>query len=102
MLNQRKQEEKTMDEFGRVAAREAEARRIARRQWFWPHGAVFAAVQIYLYVIWLLGSKTHPWFLYPLFGWLILVAAHAVVAFVVRTPEEILVEREAKQAGERP
>jgi hypothetical protein len=31
----------------------------------------------------------------------IVVAAHAVYAFVVRTPEEIMIEREARQAGER-
>ena len=28
-----------MDEFGEMAAREREARRIARRQWFWLHAA---------------------------------------------------------------
>jgi hypothetical protein len=47
-------------------------------------------------VIWALSSSSYPWFIFPLFGWGILVAAHAVYAFVVRDPEEIMVERAAR------
>ena len=90
-----------MDEFGELANREREAKRIARRQWFWLHFAVFAMTQVFLVVIWALGFATYPWFIFPLFGWGIFVAAHAVYAFVVRTPEEIMIEREARRAGER-
>jgi hypothetical protein len=87
-----------MDEFGELAAREREARRIARRQWFWLHAAVFLVTQLFLVVIWALGNTDFPWFVFPLFGWGILLAAHAVYAFVVRTPEEILIEREAHRS----
>jgi uncharacterized membrane protein len=90
-----------MDEFGELSLREREARRIARRQWFWLHLAVFAIIQVFLFIIWLLGSATYPWFIFPLFGWGVVVAAHAVYAFVVRDPEEIMIERAARQAGER-
>lgn len=90
-----------MDEFGELAAREREARRIARRQWFWLDAAVFVVVQFFLFVIWLLGDEDFPWFVFPLFGWGILLAAHAVYAFVIRAPEEIMIERERK-AGEQP
>ncbi len=90
-----------MDEFGELAAREREARRIARRQWFWLHGAVFVTSQLFLVVIWALGDVDFPWFVFPLFGWGIFLAAHAVYAFLVRTPEEIMMEREAREAGER-
>jgi hypothetical protein len=82
-----------MDEFEELALREREARRIARRQWFWLHFAVYATTQVFLIVIWALSSSSYPWFIFPLFGWGILVAAHAVYAFV---PEEIMVERAAR------
>jgi uncharacterized membrane protein len=91
-----------MDEFGEVAAREREARRIARRQWFWLHAAVFLMTQVFLVVIWALGDVDFPWFVFPLFGWGILLAAHAVYAFVVRAPEEIMIERELRKGKERP
>jgi hypothetical protein len=85
-----------MDEFGELAAREREAKRIARRQWFWLHAAVYVTTELFLFVIWLLSGVEFPWFLFPLFGWGILLAAHAVYAFVVKTPEEIMIEREAR------
>lgn len=92
-----------MDEFGELAAREREAKRIARRQWFWLDAAVFVTVQLFLFVIWALGDVEFPWFVFPLFGWGILLAAHAVYAFVIRTPEEIMIEREArKERGDPP
>ena len=40
-----------MDEFAEMAAREREARRIARRQWFWLHAAVYVPAQLILFVI---------------------------------------------------
>jgi hypothetical protein len=83
-----------MDEFAEMAAREREARRIARRQWFWLHFAVFATTQVFLFVIWTLSDVDFPWFVFPLFGWGIILAAHAVYAFVIKTPEEIMIERE--------
>jgi hypothetical protein len=90
-----------MDEFGELALREREARRIARRQWFWLHFAVFGIIEIFLFVIWVLGDRSYPWFIFPLFGWGVAVAAHAVYAFVVRDPEEIMVERAMRQGGDR-
>jgi hypothetical protein len=91
-----------MDEFGEVAAREREARRIARRQWFWLHAAVFVTTQVFLVVIWALGDTDFPWFVFPLFGWGIFLAAHAVYAFVIRAPEEIMIEREVRKGKEQP
>ncbi|RJP32784.1 MAG: hypothetical protein C4536_05725 [Actinobacteria bacterium] len=90
-----------MDEFGELSLREREAKRIARRQWFWLHLAVYVMIQVFLFVIWLLSSASYPWFIFPLFGWGVFVAAHAVYAFVVRDPEEIMIERAARQAGKR-
>jgi magnesium-transporting ATPase (P-type) len=86
-----------MDEFGEMAAREREATRIARRQWFWLHFAVYAITQVFLVIIWSLSDSTYPWYIYPIFGWGILIAAHAVYAFVVKTPEEIMIERDSRR-----
>jgi uncharacterized membrane protein len=90
-----------MDDFSELALKEREARRIARRQWFWLHLAVFVVIEVFLVVIWALGSTSYPWFIFPLFGWGVFVAAHAVYAFVVRDPEEIMVERAARQEGKQ-
>jgi hypothetical protein len=44
------------------------------------HAAVFVLVQMLLVVIWALTSNGDSlWFLYPLFGWGIGLAVHAVV-----------------------
>jgi uncharacterized membrane protein len=88
-----------MDEFGELALREREAKRIARRQWFWLDFAVFLTTQVFLFVVWALSSASYPWFIFPLFGWGIFLAAHAIYAFVVRDPEEILVERAARESA---
>ena len=39
-----------------------------------------------------------PWFAFPLLGWGILLAVHGVYAFVMKTPEEIMIERERRGA----
>jgi len=90
-----------MDEFAEMALREREARRIARRQWFVLHAAVYGMMQIFLFIIWWLSDVSYPWFIFPLFGWGILVAAHAVYAFVVQDPEEIMVQRAARERDEQ-
>ena len=90
-----------MDDFGEMATREREADRIARRQWFWLHFAVYLVTQTFLVLIWALSDAAYPWYIYPVFGWGILVAAHAVYAFVVKTPEEIMIERASRKSEGR-
>jgi hypothetical protein len=51
-----------MDEFAEMAAREREARRIARRQWFWLHAAVYVPTQLILFVVWIAMGPQFPWF----------------------------------------
>ena len=86
-----------MDEFAEMALREREARRIARRQWFMLHAAVYGLMQVFLFVIGWLSDASYPWFIFPLFGWGIFVAAHAVYAFVIQDPEEIMVQRASRE-----
>ena len=88
-----------MDEFAELALSEREARRIAKRQWFWLHFAVYGSIQVFLVVIWFLGDFSYPWYIFPVFGWGVLIAAHAVYAFVVQDPEEIMVQRARERGG---
>ena len=85
----------TDDPFDRAVERveaaqeEADAEHRARRRARWSagqrkgfriHATVFAAVQLLLVAIWTLSWATegdsYPWFIYPLFGWGIGLAAH--------------------------
>jgi len=93
-----------MDEFAKAAWREREAVRIARRQWFWMDLIVWAAISVFLFMIWLLVGGGWPWFVIPVGAWAIVVVAHAAFAFVLRSPEDILLERERElqQGREEP
>jgi len=48
-----------MDDFGALALREREARRIGRRQWSWLHFVVFVTIEAFLFVVWTLDRKYH-------------------------------------------
>ena len=52
--------EQNMDEFGKAALREREAVRIARRQWFWMDLIVWAAISVFLFLIWWLAGGGVP------------------------------------------
>jgi hypothetical protein len=56
--------------------RQAE-RRVDARRGFWSHATVFVIVNTGLAVLNLLSSPHYLWFLWPLFGWSIGLAAHA-------------------------
>lgn len=83
-----------MDEFTRAASLERQARRSARRRVFWLHVVVWAAVNLLLVVVWAVTGAQFPWFLFPLFGWLVLVAAHGGAAYVLQDPDDAIVGRE--------
>jgi hypothetical protein len=76
------------DAFERAAERaETESRR-RRREWsangqrkgFQIHATAFVVGQILIFAAWLLqwqvGGTAYPWFVYPLLGWGIGLAAH--------------------------
>ncbi len=86
-----------MDDFARAAFREREARRILRRRAFWVHAAIYAATNIALFAIWALVGGGHPWFLYPLLGWGIGLAAHGASAFLLASPQDLVLEREQRR-----
>lgn len=90
----------TMDEFSRQAFAEWEAERSARRRGVWMHAIIFAAVNLLLVVIWAVTGAGFPWFVFPLFGWLIGLVADAASAYVLRSPDDELFLRElARRKG---
>jgi hypothetical protein len=75
----------TTDPFERAIEnhrdRRRHRRRAAVRTLFRYHLAVFVAVQVLLVVVWLMAGAGYPWFIFPLLGWGIGLAAHAVAAY---------------------
>ena len=86
-----------MDDFARAAHREREARQILRRRVFWLHASIYAATNLMLFVVWVLVGGGHPWFLYPILGWGIGLAAHGAAAFLLASPQDIVLEREQRR-----
>lgn len=48
---------------------------------FQLHGALWASVNGFLLVVWLLTGAGFPWFLFPALGWGIPLAMHATIVF---------------------
>jgi hypothetical protein len=73
-----------MDAFERAAQREHDIRRQHREQrrarekrfGLRIHATVFVGVQLLLVSVWALTGASYPWFLFPLLGWGIGLAAH--------------------------
>ena len=86
-----------MDEFGRQALQEWQARRASRQRMFWLHAVVWLAVGLLLVTVWAVTGAGFPWFVLPVAGWLVGLAAHAAAVFVLRSPQELMVRREARR-----
>ena len=89
-----------MDDFARAAFREREAKQILKRRVFYLHAAVWAATNLFIFVIWLLVGGGFPWFLFPLLGWGIGLVAHGVTAYMLSDPHDIVLEREQRRLGQ--
>ena len=88
------------DEFARAAFREREARQIVRRRAFLLHLAVFAATNVFIFVVWLLVGGGFPWFLFVLFGWGIGLVAHGAAAYLMADATDVVLAREQKRLSE--
>ena len=89
-----------MDEFARAAFREREARRILRRRVFLVHASVYLATNLSLFAIWALAGGGYPWFVFPIVGWGIGLAAHGAVAFLLESPQDLVLEREQRRLAD--
>jgi hypothetical protein len=85
-----------------------ELRKIARKTAenkasFYVHFVVYIAVNIFLIAIWAAtsGIDSFPWFVFPLFGWGIGVAAHFIEAFRGGGYTERLAEKEYQKLKEK-
>lgn len=86
-----------MDDFTREALSERAAGRAARRRLFWHHVVLWASVNLLLIVIWAVTGAGFPWFVFPLFGWLVGLAVHGSTAYLLRSPDDVMLEREARR-----
>lgn len=86
-----------MDEFSRLALLEWQGRRSSRRRTVAVHAVLWAAVNLLLVVIWAVTGAGFPWFVFPLMGWFIGLAAHAATVFVRRSPDDAVMARALRQ-----
>ena len=73
------------------------ARKIAKgKSDFYIHFVIYIAVNLFLIAQWwvIAGPGSFPWFVFPLFGWGIGVAAHGISAFRGEGYVETQTERE--------
>jgi hypothetical protein len=89
-----------MDDFARAAFREREARKILRRRVFWFHFAIYVATSLALYLIWVVVGGGYPWFVFPILGWGIGVAAHAAATFLMVSTRDLVLEREQRRLSQ--
>ncbi len=78
---------------------EEDLRRVARERAeekadFYVHFAVYLAVNVFLVVLWWAIGGGFPWFIFPLFGWGIGIAAHFAEAFTSGGFVDRMAERE--------
>lgn len=85
------------DPFERAVLREELESRAEEARWvrdgFLIHAAVYVAVNVLLFVIWAVTDRGHPWFVYPLLGWGIGLAAHGAVVRVSASRQRDLAAR---------
>lgn len=89
-----------MDDFARAAFREREARRILRRRAWGVHLAVYLAVNALLVGIWATTGADDPWFVFPLLGWGVGLVAHGAVAFLLESPQDVVLAREQRRLAD--
>ena len=66
-------------------------KRVRAKRAFWVHLSVYMLVNAFLVFVWAVTSGAYFWPMWPMFGWGIGVAAHAVSVFLA--PMEVSEER---------
>ena len=61
------------------------------------HASVYLATNLTLFVIWAVVGGGYPWFVFPIMGWGIGLAAHGAVAFLLESPQDLVLEREQRR-----
>ncbi len=73
-------------------------KRVKAKRDFWGHFGTWAAINIILIIIWALGDRGNPWFLWPLGIWGVFVLFHFLRVFVFERKSDIgAIEKEAEK-----
>jgi hypothetical protein len=73
-------------------------KRVKVKRDFWGHFGTWAAINIILIIIWALGDRGYPWFLWPLGIWGVFVLFHFLRVFVFEQKSDIgAIEKEAER-----
>jgi hypothetical protein len=90
--------------MGEKMPTEEELRKMARetakeKAGFFMHLAIYIAVNAFLIALWWItgGIGTYPWFVFPLFGWGIGIAAHYIGTFRGKAYIERMAEEEYRR-----
>jgi len=72
--------------------------RVKEKKGFWGHFGAWAAINLILIIIWALGDRGYPWFLWPLGIWGVFVLFHYLRVFVFeRRTDRRAIEKEAER-----
>ena len=85
------------DEELRAIARKSAEEKVG----FYIHFTVYVIVNALLIVFWYYTGAGFPWFIFPLFGWGVGVAAHFIGVFRGRVYVEQLAEKEYRKLKEK-
>ena len=73
-------------------------KRVKAKRDFWGHFIFYAVVNIICFLVWVLGDRGYPWFLWVLGPWGVLVILHYLRVFVFAGKSDIAaIEKEAEQ-----
>ena len=74
------------------------------RTGFVVHLAMYVVMNLGLALIWFIGGRGYPWFLWPLFGWGIAIVAHAITLVIGpdTARERRAIEREVHRLRAQP
>ena len=86
-----------MDDFGRQALTEWQGRRSSRRRGVAMHAVLWGSVNLLLVVVWKVTGAGFPWFVFPLMGWFVGLAAHAATVYVLRSPDDAVMARALRE-----
>jgi len=75
--------------------------RAKKKAEFYGHFGIYLAVNAFLVVLWWAIGGGFPWFIFPLFGWGIGIAAHFIDAFTGHGFVDRMAEREYERLKRR-
>ena len=74
-------------------------KRVKEKRGFWGHFIFYAVVNVICFLVWALGDRGYPWFLWVLGPWgLVIILPHYLRVFIFERRSDIrAVEKEAER-----